>query len=314
MQVHVHSSFDQNIPGLELLPDQFQFKNGVPEATKLQDLELLPIKKGTLQLDSVKHYELRANALYNEITPKDLGKVLYQFNQLRGYAGGTTLQRLYANNSRLSVKTGGNYLFLVMGKGNKRIFDIVSLYDAAQIAKDELKNRNYDFKKKICEDYRIKHKEKPDKVLFTLQQNELVYLPEDIDNPIPWFTLDDFDKWVSIKENRVNFNKRVYKVVKFTGKDCFFIPHNYANTISIPKDLSEDQKKSLKAQYGEKKIPKKELNFEEFGSFGTSAKTEVNDHFVKKLLNENHSTEPIKIQDHCVKLTLDWLGNIKPIL
>ena len=45
---------------LGMLPEQFQFKNGIPEATKIQDLELLPIKKGTLQLDSIQHYKLRA--------------------------------------------------------------------------------------------------------------------------------------------------------------------------------------------------------------------------------------------------------------
>ena len=34
---------------LEMLPEQFQFKNGIPEANKIQVLELHPIKKGTLQ-------------------------------------------------------------------------------------------------------------------------------------------------------------------------------------------------------------------------------------------------------------------------
>ena len=73
---------------LGMLPDQFQFKNGIPEATELQTLELLPIKKGTLQLDSLQHYELRVKALEDQVKLKELGKILYQFNQLRGYAGG----------------------------------------------------------------------------------------------------------------------------------------------------------------------------------------------------------------------------------
>ena len=73
---------------LGMLPNQFQFKNGIPEATKLQSLELLPIKKGTLQLDSLQHYELRVKAHNDKVTIKELGKILYQFNQLRGYAGG----------------------------------------------------------------------------------------------------------------------------------------------------------------------------------------------------------------------------------
>ena len=87
-----------------MCPDQFQFKHkirnekgkltgeykdGFPTANNLQDLELYPIKKGTLQLDSLQHYELRASALINIIGLKELGKILYQFNQRRGYAGGS---------------------------------------------------------------------------------------------------------------------------------------------------------------------------------------------------------------------------------
>ncbi len=73
---------------LDMKPEQFQFKFGIPEPTKIQDLELLPIKKGTLQLNSLQHYELRVKSLSNPIGLKELGKILYQFNQLRGYAGG----------------------------------------------------------------------------------------------------------------------------------------------------------------------------------------------------------------------------------
>ncbi len=70
---------------LGMLPEQFQFKNGIPEPIKIQDLELLPIKKGTLQLNSLQHYQLRINALEKPIALEELGKVLYSFNQLRGY-------------------------------------------------------------------------------------------------------------------------------------------------------------------------------------------------------------------------------------
>lgn len=236
-------------------------------------------------------------------------KVYYNTKEVKE----SSLQRLYENNDKLSVKTGSNYLFLVMETTEKkRVFDIVSLYDAADIAKTEWKNQTEDFKKKIYQDYITLNKNyKADKVLFSLQQNELVYLPENSDDPIINFTADEFTKWISQKENKAKFNKRVYKVVKFTGKDCFFIPHNYANTISIAKDLTEEQKALLKKEYGEKKIPKKELNFEEFGSYGTSAKTEVNEHFVNILIDKEYDIEPLKIQDYCIKIKTDWLGNIK---
>ena len=73
---------------LGMLPKQFQFKNGFPEANKLQDLELLPIQKKTLQLDSLQHYELRERALSEKVELEDFGSILYQYNRLRGYAGG----------------------------------------------------------------------------------------------------------------------------------------------------------------------------------------------------------------------------------
>ncbi len=74
---------------LEMLPEQFKFryrirdekgrltkeyKNGIPPEKHLQDLELLPIKKGTLQLDSLQHFELRVKALENSITSAELGR------------------------------------------------------------------------------------------------------------------------------------------------------------------------------------------------------------------------------------------------
>ena len=222
------------------------------------------------------------------------------------------LQRLYENNSKQSVITGDNYLFLVMEKNGKRIFDIASLYDSVSIANEALKNNIYDFKKKIAEDYRVKHKDKPEKILFTLQKNELVYLPTNKDDEILRKTNTELAEWLSIAENKSFFCKRVYKVVKFTGKDCFFIPHNFANTISVAKDLSKEDQQELKEKYGEKTIPKQEKNYEEFGSFGTCAKTEVNANFVKELVlkKEFEDESPMKIQESCIKIQIDWLGNI----
>lgn len=238
-------------------------------------------------------------------------KVYYNTKEVKESA----LQRLYNDNDKLSVKTGGNYLFLVMEKTNKkterkeRIYDIVSLYDAADIAKSELKNGNENFKRKIYEDYVSLNA--ADRILFSLQQNELVYLPENEDDIVLNLTNSEFAAWISIPSNKAKFARRVYKVVKFTGKDCFFIPHNYANTISVVKDLTPEQKADLKTKYGEKKIPKRELNFEEFGSFGNCAKSEVNKHFINYLLNAEYEEEPLKIQEHCIKLKIDWMGNIQ---
>jgi len=86
---------------LGMLSDKFQFKTlsedilfdkhiqGIPIPEKLQELELLPIKKGTLQLDSLGQYELCTKALREKVELMEFGKILYKFNQLRGYSGGT---------------------------------------------------------------------------------------------------------------------------------------------------------------------------------------------------------------------------------
>ncbi len=227
----------------------------------------------------------------------------------------SSLQRLYDSNEKQSVITGDNYMFLVMEKESKkgieRVFDIVSLYDAVSIAKDALKENIFDFKKKIAEDYRLsygernkikgKTQENPDRVLFMLQQNELVYLPTSEEEKERFLRMsnNEFEEWVKNKENKKTFCKRVYKVVKFSGKDCSFIPHNYANSISVAKDFSKEDVDKLKEQYGEKKIPKKELNFVEFGSYRDCSP-----------YDSLHSENKLKIQNTCIKIQIDWLGNI----
>jgi len=223
------------------------------------------------------------------------------------------LQRLYDRNDKQSVITGDNYLFLVMEKNGKRIFDIASLYDSVSIANDALKYGVNDFKKKIVEDYMIKHIDKPEKVLFTLQQNELVYLPNNVEERefLLGMSVDKFRDWINIKANKKAFSNKVYKVVMFTGSDCKFIPHNYSNVISVPKEFSKEQKEELKKKYEDKKgIPKNELNFVEFGSYRDCSPYETGETFVKSLVNKKQKQKPLKIQDSCIKIKIDWLGNI----
>ncbi|MCP9767413.1 type II CRISPR RNA-guided endonuclease Cas9 [Lacihabitans sp. LS3-19] len=228
----------------------------------------------------------------------------------------SSLQRLYDDNDKLSVVTGDNYLFMVMEKAGNRIFDIASLYDSSDIAKRSLREKDENFRQRICEDYRVKHKEKPEKFLFSLQQNDLVYLPENVDDPILKFNNYQFKDWLNDTENKRLFSKRVYKVAKFTGKDCHFVPHNYANIISVTKDLTEKDKEELKKKYeGKKSIPKSEINFVEYGSYRDCSPYESGELFIRSLnegvKGKNKQFKPQKIQDTCVKLNLDWLGNIR---
>lgn len=227
------------------------------------------------------------------------------------------LQRLYDNNPNKSVITGDNYMFVVMEKDGKRTFDIASLFDSVSLAKDEIKEKNYDLeniKRNICAAKRIEDKKgkilpKADKVLFYLQQNDLVYMPNSVDDEVIRFNAEELKVWLSNINNKKDFAKRIYKVVKFTGKDCFFIPNNYAKEISIPKDISEEEKKKLKEKYSDKKIPKQELNYAEFSSYGNCVKFVPDENFVMNIINKNNP-KPMKIQDFCIKLKTDWLGNI----
>ena len=229
------------------------------------------------------------------------------------------LQRLYDDNPKKSVVTGDNYLFVIMEKEEKRVFDIVSLFDSVALAKEEIKEKNYDIeeiKRRICEaklqeekrDKKGKLLPKPDKVLFYLQQNDLVYMPRGIDDEVIRFDVNELKIWLSDIDNKKEFAKRIYKVVKFTGKDCFFIPNNYAKEISISKNLSNEEIERLTATYKDKKIPKQELNYAEFSSFGNCVKVVPDESFVKSIKDKQIKT--LKIQDYCIKLKTDWLGNI----
>lgn len=239
----------------------------------------------------------------------------------------STLQRLYDDNDKLSVVTGDNYLFIVMEKegknGKERVFDIASLFDSTIIATDELKNNNESFKSSICEYYRSSYGERnkikgkaqsnPDKVLFTLQQGDLVYFPEDNSDLVLNFDNGQLKEWLADKGNKATFNKRLYKVVMFSGKDCKFIPVNYANLIITKKELSEEQIKDIKLKNeGKKSIPKSELNYVEFGSYRDCSPYPVGESFIKNLTaaNKKEKQELKKIQETFIKLQVDWLGKI----
>jgi hypothetical protein len=179
------------------------------------------------------------------------------------------LDRKKAFNKNLYVATGGNYLFAVVEKDGKRNFGLISFFDAVNLLKDEFKNavdkhvfnKDMVFKKYFEEDNGTT---KGSRLLFTLKQGDPVYMPieeEVITDPqSPLY--EDF--W----NDRMERNKNVYYVTKFSGKQVYFIKHNIANPI---------------------------INKQEFGS--QNAYEKIND---------------LSIKEHCIKLNIDRLGNIKP--
>ena len=232
----------------------------------------------------------------------------------------STLQQLYDVKSKRSVITGENYMFVVMGIGNKRMFEIASLYDSVALATDCIKegvdDMNY-IKDEICESIRVLErydkkgclKPIPEKVLFYLQQNDLVYMPKEDDEIID-LPVEDLVKWLSCSENKKDFVSRIYKVVKFSKQGCCFIPNNYAKEIIMPRILSEDELK-LKEKSGEK-ILKKDLNYIEFGSYSNCSPYEKNELFIVSMREgkKYKGEKPRKIQDYCIKIKVDWLGNL----
>ncbi len=229
------------------------------------------------------------------------------------------LQPLYGKAAKKTVVTGDNYMFIVMEKSGNRVFDIASLFDSVALAKEYVKQGIVDIdyiKKKICDDLRTYNSSdskgnKADKVIFYLQQNDLVYMPKE-DDEILRFNELEFKNWLSNTKNKIDFAKRVYKVVKFTGKDCFFIPNNVAKEIIIPKDMSKEELDELKSKYKDKAIPKQEQNYIEYGTYSNCTPLEMNKLFTMSMREgkKYKGDRPRKIQDYCIKIKTDWLGNV----
>jgi CRISPR subtype II RNA-guided endonuclease Cas9/Csn1 len=182
------------------------------------------------------------------------------------------LDRSKAFNNSLYVKTGGNYLFAVMEKDGKRIFDLITFFDAANLLKSKFnaaKDKAVFSKDHVFKNYFEDENKttKGSKLLFTLKQGDLVYLPhrgEEIirDRNSPLFE--------SYWNNKLQRSKAIHYVTQFTGSNIYFIKHHVAESIVKGK---------------------------EFGS-----------------QNAYLNLGDLSIKEHCIKLNIDRLGNIRPAL
>ena len=73
---------------LDMLPEQIKLSEPFTNPLKLDRVSILPIDKKQKQYSALDLLELRVKALSEQISPKELGKIIYLFNQLRGYSGG----------------------------------------------------------------------------------------------------------------------------------------------------------------------------------------------------------------------------------
>jgi CRISPR-associated endonuclease Csn1 len=233
----------------------------------------------------------------------------------KGIAKETTkiLNRERSFNNKQSVESGSNYCLVVLEitetnkKGEsetKREFKEISFFEAAQKAKTELEYNNHDFKRAITDDMIEKYN--ANRALFLLMQNDLVYLPTSKkDSLILATTLKAFQEIIT--KDPIGFSKRVYKVVKITDGTAFFIHHTFARPINIKVDLKEDDTTGFKLfGRGEKKD-----NLQEFGSYNEASPYVTTSEWVLKQVNKTKA-KTICIQDTCIKIQVDRLGNISP--
>ena len=74
---------------LDMLPNQIQLSEPFGNPLKLDHISILTIEKQQKQYSALDLLKLRVLALHNQISLKELGKIIYLFNQLRGYSGGS---------------------------------------------------------------------------------------------------------------------------------------------------------------------------------------------------------------------------------
>ncbi|MEQ9102762.1 MAG: type II CRISPR RNA-guided endonuclease Cas9 [Imperialibacter sp.] len=149
------------------------------------------------------------------------------------------LDRRKAFNQSLYVKTGDNYLFAVVEKDGKRIFDLITFFDATNLLKDALKNasdknsinKDQVFKKYFEEDNKAT---KGATLLFTLKQGDLVYMPSEGEEMITDPQSPLYEAFWKDKEAR---SRNIHYVTKYSGNEIYFIKHLIADTIVKGKEF-----------------------------------------------------------------------------
>lgn len=145
------------------------------------------------------------------------------------------LDRKKAFNNSLYVKTGDNYLFAIMEKNNKRVYDLITFFDAVNILKEEF-NKSTDkkaFKKEIVFKNYFEEKNKA-KLLFTLKQGDPIYLPEKGEEIITDKANVQYTQFWNDREKR---SRNIHYVTQYSGKRIYFIKHIIANPIVKKKEF-----------------------------------------------------------------------------
>ncbi len=144
------------------------------------------------------------------------------------------MERSSSYNQSLYVNSGSNYLFAILEKKGKRIYDIISLFQATQYLKDEFKksiDKHSFSKKELFKNYFEKNNDS--KFLFSLKILDLVYLPNENEDLI----LDRESPLFNAFWSNPNRNNNIYVVKKFSGKQIYFIKHTISEVIEKKLEL-----------------------------------------------------------------------------
>ena len=214
------------------------------------------------------------------------------------------------------VKPGDNYCYAVLQKNDTRDFLPVSFFDAATWVTNKFRidtKSGYKFPKRYNERLNyieeiIKQKIKEEKpgfeILCLLQQDDLVYLPFDKEDAKMAESNSDNGFWFDKDKKRW---RRIYRVVKFTGSQCYFTPFTYTSPINYKPIMDETEKKEREDD--NKEIPKEGLF--EFGTNKNCSPFEMTEMYItESLINKNRKYKANRIQDSCIKIEVDRLGNI----
>jgi len=139
------------------------------------------------------------------------------------------LDRKKAFNKALYVKTGDNYLFAVLENEGKRLFDLITFFDAANLLKEEFnkaKDKKVFRKKKMFKNY-FEEKNKA-KLLFTLKQGDAIYMPNEKEDLI---TNSESPLYEAFWNDKASRSKNVYYATQYTGNRIYFIKHDIASAI-----------------------------------------------------------------------------------
>ncbi|MDR0755111.1 MAG: type II CRISPR RNA-guided endonuclease Cas9 [Prevotellaceae bacterium] len=101
---------------LSMLPEQINLSEPFINPLKLDRVSILPINKKQKQYTALDLLELRVKALNAPVSLKEFGKILYLFNQLRGYSGGGDEPEKEQNDDENTDNEKGNKSYVTFGK------------------------------------------------------------------------------------------------------------------------------------------------------------------------------------------------------